>query len=114
MKPAIPTKPICDFCKSPDVVTCFLTTDRTTVMFDPDSDRSVIINSDPHWVACEGCAKLIRARSPQLLANRSYEFGPKVEEGISITLPAIIATQSTMFWPGFKGDEHALSDHDTE
>jgi hypothetical protein len=110
----LPPKPICDFCKSPEVVTCFLTEPTTTIMSNPDTGQKLVIQSDEHWVSCARCAVAVRLRDRVGLTHLSYTYGPKVEEGVPITRVGIAVTQSTMFWAGFKGQEHSVDDHERE
>ena len=110
MIPKLPQQPICNFCKSTDVVTCFLTEPREITFINPDTHKQVTVHSDEHWVGCSACAELARARDEQGLGKRSSESphgAPHWEIGVAIM-------QSAMFWPGFNGAEHPLTDHEKE
>jgi len=104
--------PLCDFCSEPEVSACFLSEDAGLGLERPEDGKRLLLTSTAHWSACSLCAPLVRTMDHEVVAARSDsefkrkhpdEYGP--EAALSLRL-----VQETMFWAGFTGKEHPLSE----
>jgi hypothetical protein len=111
-------KPKCDFCSTPDPTHCFIADDVALVMQkDPEKGKklqALIMSSDPHWGACDGCAVLIERGDKQALYERclaSFKRLMPEEGGDAVSMMSLKIIQDTMFWAVFTGKRHAASAH---
>jgi hypothetical protein len=104
----LPPTTYCDFCRSTDVVTCFST--KARVMRVETGTKVTDLVDNGHWGACEPCARLVRLRKIDELAERSYNLASE-EIKAQVPLAFMQAIQRGLFWPGWHGLEHPLTDH---
>lgn len=104
----LPPSLACDFCRSTDVIVCFSTEPQAMVVEVHGKVTRIVDNG--HWGACEDCARLVRLRKIDELALRSYELAaPEIKE--LVPLEYMQSVQRGLFWPGWHGLEHPLTDH---
>lgn len=107
------TRPMCDFCTSPEIAWTYPTRDLSSTVPLPGKNATVTINSTGGWAACKSCRDLIEAGDREALAVRSGEASKQGDVPLHMIVTACRIVQDD-FWANREGPPVPTSPGDNE